>query len=493
MSRNMMSRRNVLRGAGVALALPWLESLRPAPALAQTMGPTKRYVFMYFSNGVAQAFWPPTGTGAAWQPSALLEPLVPYRQYIQVLSNVGQTELFGGNPNPSHSQLAAPTTSCTRNHASQQNLGGPSIDQVIAQNIGGAYKFPSLQVGCSTMNSYPDGQHPSISRSMSWSNATTPLFKEVDPQKVFDRLVEQLPPGAVGGPTAMPDPAAEAAAKLRRDRDISVLDYVLEEANSLKPRLSATDKLRLDGFLTSVGELEKRTKSMSGTMPGPTNKGYTRPTMSASYNERADIKTVSATDPAGYNRDTHAELMNDLITMAFETGLTPVVSHMLDDARSDYHYNFLKQRNFTAATSTEIDAQLDTVLQGDLLGLHALQHDGDNNNGFATVNHFFVRKFASLLDRLSKSMEPDGSGKSLLDNTIVVFMSGMQGSNHQANKLPIVIGGSGGGVFKTDYHNSFPQEVRLADVHLTVLHSGFGLTNVASHGNSGGIVPALLV
>jgi hypothetical protein len=90
-------------------------------------------------------------------------------------------------------------------------------------------------------------------------------------------------------------------------------------------------------------------------------------------------------------------------------------------------------------------------------------------------------------------MEPDGSGKTVLDNTVVVFMSGMQGSNHQANQLPIVLGGSGGGVFKTDYHNNFPQEVKLADVHLTVLQSGFGLTSVAKHGNSGGIVPGLLV
>jgi hypothetical protein len=179
--------------------------------------------------------------------------------------------------------------------------------------------------------------------------------------------------------------------------------------------------------------------------------------------------------------------------MALETGLTNVVSHMLDDARSDYHYHFLKQRNFAGGTSTEIDAPLDTVLQGDLLGLHALQHDGDNNNGFATVNHWFVQKFASLLDRLSKAVEPDGSGTSVLDNTIVVFMSGMQGSNHAANELPIILGGSGGGVFKTDYHNKFAQEVALADVHLTVIQSGFGLSNVTKHGNSSGVVSALLV
>jgi hypothetical protein len=318
---------------------------------------------------------------------------------------------------------------------------------------------------------------------VSWAASDQPLYKEVNPQAVFDRLITQLGPGTE-------DPNAVAQAELRKARDLSVLDFVLEDANALKNKLSSSDKRKLDQFLTSVGELEARVQLQGGTMGG--TKTYTRPTLSASYNERADIKSVDANDPEGYDRNEHAEVMNDLITMAFETDLTRVISHMLDDARSDYHYRFLKQREFSATGSVEIDAPLDTVLQGDLLGLHALQHDGDDNNGFATVNHWFVQKFASLLDRLSKTMEPDGSGKTLLDNTIITFMSGMQGSNHQADKLPIILGGSGGGVFKTNHHHSFPAEVRLADVHLTILQSGFGLQGVTL-GNSGGIVPDLLV
>ena len=486
--KTMLSRRTILRGAGVGLALPWLESLCPKPVSAQMAGKTKRFVFMYFPNGVARLFWPPTGQGAgnAWMLSGLLEPLLPHKKYVQVLSNVGQTALFGGNPNPSHSQLCAPTTSCTVNDKALPILGGASIDQVLAQNITAKTPFKSLQIGCSTMPSYPDGQHPSISRSVSWAAADRPLYKEVNPQKVFDDLTMQLAPGGMG------DPATLAAAKARKDEDLSVLDYVLGDLNAIKPKLSTRDNRRLDQFLTSVQDIESRAK-MQGTAMTMGSKTYTRPAMSATYTERASVKTVSATDPTGYNRNTHAELMNDLITMAFETDLTRVVSHMLDDARSDYHYNFLKQRNFVGATSTESATSLTSPLQGDLLGFHALQHAGDNNNGFATVNHWLVQKFASLLDRLSKTMEPDGSGKSILDNTVITFMSGMQGSNHQANNLPIVLAGSGGGVFKTDYHNSFPTEVKLADVYLTILQAGFGMTNVTKHGNSGGIVPALLV
>jgi hypothetical protein len=486
--KTWFSRRNVLRGLGVGLALPWLESFTEPQASAQATQPKKRYLLMYFPCGVARAYWPPKGAGAgsAWSLSALLEPLAPYKKYLQVLSNVGQEGLYnaGLNPNPSHSLYCAPSFSCTVPDTKLPVLGGPTVDQIIAQNIG-TPPFKSLQLGCSTMNSNPDGRHPSMTRSVSWAASDLPLYKEVNPQKVFDSLVMQLAPGG-----AM-DPANVALSQLRKDRQISVLDYVADEATSLKTKLSVSDRARLDHFLTSVGEIEARAKSQGTSMTGST-KTYTRPTLSASYNERRP-GAVLVPDPAGYNRNDHAEVMNDLITMAFETNLTRVITHMLDDARSEYHYNFLKQRNFTAGSNTSVqsDGTLTTVQQGDLLGYHGLSHDGDNNNGFATVNRWFVEKFASLLGRLEMAKEADGSGKSVLDNTIITFMSGMQGSSHQLTKLPVVLA-SGGDVFKADYHNNFPDQVRLADMHLTILQAGFGI-QMSKLGYSGGTRTELLV
>jgi hypothetical protein len=475
---------------GTCLALPWLETFSK-PLHAQAATQATRYIFIYFPNGVAHDFWSPTGTGAgdAWTLSALQEPLAPYKQYCSVLTNVGQTELFGGNPNPSHSQLAGPTWTGARNDPAAADCGGPSIDQVLAANIGTATPFDSLQLGLSTMNSYPDGQHPAISRSMSWSNATTPLYKEVNPQAVFDSLIEQIGPG---GGTAGPDPTAVAAAELRKARDLSALDFVMADAESLKLKLSSSDNTRLDQFLDSVRDLEGRVQLQMPGMGG-TGGNFTRPTLSASYQERADIKNVDPNDPQGYTREAHAEVMNDLITMAFQTDMTRVISLMQDDARSDYHYNFLKQRTFAGNSSTETATQLESPLNGDLLGFHALQHDGDSNDGFATVNHWLVSKFASLIDRFAMTPDPTVPGKMLIDTTYMQFQSGMQGSNHQADMLPIVIAGAGGGVYKMNQHHSFPSEVRLADVHLTLLQAGFGLSNVTSFGNSGGIVDALLV
>lgn len=482
--KTWVSRRNVLRGLGVGLALPWLESLQTPTAKAQDASATKRYLLMYFPCGVADGFWTPKGAGAgtAWQLSALLEPLQKHKQHVQVISNGGQEALYnmGKNPNPSHSLYCAPSFSCTVPDPKEAELGGPTVDQIIAQSIGGASPFKSLQLGCSTMSSNPDGRHPSITRSISWEASDRPLYKEVNPQKVFDMLVSQLAPGGSTGAEAL------AAAQLRKDRDLSVLDYVLSEAQALNPKLSKSDRNKLDQFLTSVRDIEGRVKQQGMTMPGST-KSYTRPTLSASYNERRPGSELMA-EPTDYNRNTHAECMNDLIAMAFETNLTRVVSHMLDDARSEYHYQFLKQRQFSGTTSTVIDAPITIVQKGDLLGYHGLSHDG-GSQGFATVNRWFVEKFASLLDRLTAATEAED--QTLLDDTVVLFMSGMKGSSHELIELPIVLA-SGGKTFKTDYHNKFPAQVPLANIHLTIMQKGFGLTQ-SKLGYSTGIVDGLLV
>lgn len=476
-----VSRRNVLRGLGVGLALPWLESLayRPAEAQAQAASPTKRYLLFYFPCGTAP-FWDPKGEGAgsAWSLSALLEPLAAYKQYLQVLTNVGQEELYnlGKNPNPSHSLYCAPSFSCTVADEKKPLLGGPTVDQIIANSIGGGRPFKSLQLGCATMVSSSDGRHPSLTRSVSWAASEEPLYKEVNPQAVFDRLVMQLAPG---GST---DPENQRLAELRKSRDLSVLDYVLKDATALQTKLSVSDRRRLDQFLTSVRDVEGRIKVQGTSMPG-TTKTYTRPTLTASQSER---RGTDASDPTGYNRNVHAELMNDLIAMAFETDLTRVISHMLDDARSDYHYEFLKQRNFANGTSVELDTKLDTAQSTGELGYHGLSHN--NTQGFATVNYWFVQKFASLLERLTTPTQADG--KSVMDETIILFMSGMQGSSHELTRLPVVLA-SGGNVLKKDYRTTFSGQARLADLHLTLMQKGFGM-DVQKIGYSGGILPQIL-
>jgi len=179
--------------------------------------------------------------------------------------------------------------------------------------------------------------------------------------------------------------------------------------------------------------------------------------------------------------------MIDLVTMAFQCDITRVVSFMLDDARSDFVYDFLTERKFTDTGSTPGTSKV--------AGYHGLQHAGDRNNGFATIGWWNAQKAAELAQKLMAIKEGDAGNA--LDNTVITFASGMHGGNHDAQNLPIaLIGGggrtAGGTVLKTNQHFAFAAEHRLADVHLTVMQKVFGCPD-ASFGASAGIIPDLLV
>jgi hypothetical protein len=468
-----VSRRTVLRGAGVALALPWLRSLAPSEARAQASTPPTRYVSLYFPNGTA-AFWRPGGeggAGAAWQLSPILEPLAPVKAQLSVLSHVANYSPFGGHVEPSHSNLGASTWTAVRPGGDGNRDNGISVDQVIAKQIGTATPLDSIQVGLSTLNSFEDGLPGQHSRSISWRSASEPLYKIVNPQALFDRLTGA---GLGAGSAAGVD---GAAAERRRLLQQSVLDAVLGDARALQPRLARSDRAQLDQFMTSVRELERRVDGFGMPAVGAACPMVGRP--DATYS----VDNV----PQGYDRNSHAELMIDLTVMALQCDLTRVCSFMLDDARSDFVYDFLTERKFSDTGSTEGT--------GRVAGYHGLQHAGDTNNGFATIGHWNAQKAAQLAGRLAVLEQSDGG--SLLDHTVIVFCSGMNGGNHDAGNLPIaLLGGggrtaSGGTVLKQDRHVVFAQEQSLADVHLTILQQVFGYTG-ASFGASDGIIPDLL-
>ena len=465
------SRRAFLRGAGVALALPWLETLAPKKARAQAAGAARRYISLYFPNGTAD-FWRPSGAGQDWQLSPILQPLAELKSYLTVLSNVSNYAPFGGHVEPSHSNLGAATWTCMKPSGNGNNNSGISIDQLIAQQIGGATHLPSIQVGLSTLDSYTDGLPGQHSRSISWQSASQPLYKIVNPQAVFDRLVgDGAPPAGAGN---VPDEAAERRRALKR----SLLDYVVDDASALQKKLSVSDRARMDQFLTSARSLEKRVadSAMQPTAPSACQLG-TRPSQVYAVGDTGD----------GYNRNDHAELMIDLVAMAIQCDVTRVVSFMLDDARSDFNYDFLQTREFTDAGSKPGN--------GKVGGYHGAQHAGDRNNGFATIGYWNAEKAAQLASKLVAI--DDGDGSNALDNTVITFASGMNGGNHDARNLPIALLGGGGKtdggqtVLKTDQHLAFAEETRLADVHLTILREVFG-SDEASFGASSGILAELL-
>jgi hypothetical protein len=455
MNSKTWTRRQMLKGSGVALSLPFLETFAPTRAQAAAAGVKKRYVTMYFPNGTAD-FWKPSGSGATWQLSAILEPFTPMKQKLLVIQNIGNYSPFGGHIEPSHGHNAASAWTGVK---AAGNNNGISVDQVIGNQIvannGGQLATPlhSIQLGLSTLDSSPDGIAAQNSRSMSWKSASEPLYKIVSPQAAFDRLV-----GTSGGmpsmmANSMPDPLAERRRQLKK----SALDYITADATTLQTRLSKSDKVRLDDFLTSVRDLETRVMMPSMQIGGGGNCTNTaRPTWTAA---------VGNTAP-DYNRGTHASLMIDLTVMAIQCDITRVVSFMLDDARSDYVYNFITQRNFQGGGNTSTPG---TAPVG---GYHGLQHAGNTNDGFATIGWWNAQRVNELATKLDAIKEGTGS---VLDNTVIHMMSGMHGGNHDGQDLPIAIVGSGGGVLKQNqYLNGGGKN--LADLHLTIINKVFGGT-----------------
>jgi hypothetical protein len=472
------TRRQLLKGAGVCLALPWLETFAPRTARAQIAAGKKRYVALYFPNGSAE-YWRPTGEGSGdnWTLSPVLEPLAPVKPQLSVLGNVGYLAPLM-HANPSHGQLCAAMWTCTApDPRPSVAMNGTSVDQIIANAIGKDSPLPSLQVGLSTMDSFTDGRHPANSRSISWASPTQPLYKIVNPQAVFDRLVG----GGGGAPTAMTNiaPMDDPAALRRRGLRKSALDYVLESSGAMQPKLGASDRQRVDEFMSSVRALEKRVQDSSVQVSGMCQITMRPP-------EAYAVGNV----PANYSRDTHAGVMIDLVVMALQCGMTRVVSFMLDDARSDFAYIFLKERQFTATGSTPAANNVSNgnINQG-LAGFHGLQHAGPANDGFATINYWLTEKANQLVSKLAASSE--GAAGSVLDNTVVVYGSGMHGGNHAGVDLPLSIIGSGGGVLKKNTYFPWPDGQILDNVHLTIMQKVFGI-NLPSFAQSTGIISELL-
>ncbi|HVZ71055.1 MAG TPA: DUF1552 domain-containing protein [Polyangia bacterium] len=467
------TRRQVLKGAGIALSLPWLETL--APRKAKAASSIKRYLSLYFPNGAATQYWTPTGSGTSLTLSPILQPLQPNISKVLVLGGIGNYSPWGKHIEPSHGNNSATAWTGVAAHnvpqSSEANFGSSiSVDQTIAnllatQNNGKSpTPLASLQVGLSTLDSYTDGLPGPHSRSISWKSESEPLYKTVSPASVFSFLMSGGFPSGSSNMSSGNDAATTKLLALKK----SSLDYIIESSNSLKLRLSRTDNVRVDQFLSSVQTLESKVMAMK--MPsGTTVVGCSPPSSPPTQNY--NVGSV----PPDYDRGVHAGLMIDLVVLAFQCDMTRVISFMLDDARSDYAYTFLKQRTWTATSSAPSTTNIAS-------GYHALQHTSnpDTDPGFATMQWWMADRANELVTKISAIT--DGNGGSAMDNTVIHFMSGMHGGNHDGLNLPVVLLGSGGGVLKQGQFLNFPGTgpmgtgKNLQDVHLTIINSVFNGT-----------------
>ncbi|GDY11928.1 hypothetical protein LBMAG53_08060 [Planctomycetota bacterium] len=395
MRQPSFDRRTFLRGVGVALALPWLETLAAADP-AKPAAARKRFVCLYMGNGVNAGDWWAKGDGSAMELSKTLMPLAPFKESLNVLQG-----LYNPNALKGEQHICAAPIIMSGGPANGGKIEtAVSFDQVLAAQTGDRNDFPSLVLGIEGANLGMHGGWPLIySGHISWSTATTPIPRENNPRSLYDRLV--------GDPNAA-----------RESR--SVLDLVRQDAKGLQPGLSSADRQRLDQYLTQLREIEVRLDKAANATAKPVG-----PTV-AGLMPNAPTKDPIPTD-------LHTRLMIDLIAVALQAGKTDVATLMFQNDLS----------------------QMDCSFAGDNPSLrdhHGLSHVGGAQ--YQLVNQYYVSRYADLLGKLSAVREGESS---LLDNSVVMFCSSlMQGGAHERQRLPIVLAGKAGGSLKTGRALSFP-------------------------------------
>lgn len=473
------TRRLVLRGAGVALTLPWLESLLPTKQAHAAPGTNpKRYMPIFLPNGAIHGdmdVWTPkaVGVGAAWKLSPILDLFTPeVKAKMNIISGFENGSAFNADGSssvePSHGRQPGAFLTCVdpgtiRKQLNVGEANAISLDQIMATHAAfkGKTALPSLQLGLSTVLSYCDGQPCSNSRSISWSGQTTPMYKQVDPLEVFNKITGVIKPSG-----NMPGSTMDAEAVKRAARNKSVLDAVLENATRTRTKLGKSDQIRMDEFLNSVREIEMRSTGVSMGMGGVACSAIKAPTMATVHPDAPKQNTMT------YNKGMHADIMNDLIVMALQCDATRIITHMLEDERSEFTYDHVTMRKFTADGSTE-----DT-------GTCPEYHGGGQHgslNSFSSISRWNAGKVSELCVKLDAVKEADGT--SVLDNTVIFFAGAMHGSDHSCHQLPVALIGGGNIGLRQDQHVDLVNRP-LRDLHATMMNKIFDMADVKDFGQN---------
>ena len=431
-----MSRRTVLRGMGVSLALPFLDAMTPAMAATRNTAasPQTRFAAIEMVHGSAgstgegtrQHYWSPKTVGQNFQMTPILQSLKEHRDYLTVVSHTdialatAQTEAEAG---ADHTRSSASFLTCA--HAKMTEgadiYNAISMDQIYAQRAGQDTPLPSIQLCIEDVGSLTGacgyGYSCVYANTISWSSPTTPLPMERDPRVAFERMFG--------------DGSTPEQRRLRRQDNASILDSIVEKIDDLKLGLGATDRARLSDYLEDVREIERRIQRVEAT------------------NASAVTRDLPAAPIGVPDRWTeHVKLMFDLQVLAFMTDVTRVSA-------------FKMGRDVSSRVFTE--AGIETPF-------HALSHHGNRPEQlaqFAKLNAFHVEQVEYFIRRLRET--PDGDGN-LLDHSVVLYGSPMgDGSVHNHLRVPLFFAGHGNGQLKGNQHLLCPDGTPMANALLTVL------------------------
>lgn len=405
-----LPRRTFLKSAGVAVALPFLESMVPAlTPIAKAAAGTRRTGFVYWSNGTIPEMWTPRTLGADFEYTKILKPLEGFRRSTVVISGLGN-KVEGTHPTASSGWLTGVSAKPTEGDDVYNNT---SIDQMIAAKVGGDTVLPSLELATedfsSAIGSCAGGYSCIYANTIAWKTPTTPLPMEINPRAVFERMF-----GRAGSP-------AQRAARL--ERQSSVLDSVGQELQRLQSGLGAGDRRRLGEYMTNLRDVEARIQK-------------------AEAQGRSSVTTPDAPLGIPESHHDHLELMFDLMALAYQADVTRVVTF--------YTSRELSQLTYPQAGVSEPH--------------HSVSHHGNNPERMemlALIGAYYAQEMARLLKKLQDM--PDGDG-SVLDHSTICFGNGMSNSDmHVHLDLPMAVFG---GQFKGNRHVRF-ENTPMANLWLT--------------------------
>ena len=408
-----INRRQFLRGMGAAVALPVLESIAPAASTTPTTtggmattagGAPLRMAYVYFPNGALPSGWWPSD-GSDFTTASTIAPLASLKNSVQLLGGLDHKNATAGNDGAGdHARANATflTGVRARKTDSADIRVGISVDQIVAERMGHLTRFPSLELSCDSVRKSgrcDSGYSCAYQYNISWASATTPVAPEANPRLVFERLFGV---GAVG--------ERQQNFRIRQGMQKSLLDFVMDDARSLKSKLDHNDQSKLDEYLTGVREIEQRIQRTEkfGELPDP----------------KSDT-------PSGIPNDygDHMDMMFDMLAMAFETDSTRVSTLLLAGDGSNRSYPQI----------------------GIPEGHHYCSHHRNDEELMSKVGKFdlyYMKHFARFLNKLEAKKDADGS--SILHNSMIVYGSGnSDGNRHTHHNLPIVLAGNGGGTLTT--------------------------------------------
>ena len=432
-----ISRRALLRGAGVSLALPWLEAMA-----SETPKAPVRLAFLYVPNGVNMSAWVPDGTGRDFQLSKTLDPLKDLKDDILVLSNLWNEASKAGD---GHYVKEAAILTCTtiKKTPGADLANGISLDQVAAQKTGKQTPLPSLELGVTPVASGIDaavGYTRLYGSHIAWSSPTTPLAREINPHSAYERLFRASGQQGTGGAT-----------------DTLLLDRVLGEAKRMRAQVGVADRRRIDEYLSVVRSLEERLDRANS--PERT-----------SWKPRVPLDPKTQPEDREYSHEDHVRLMMDVIALAFQSDTTRISTFMFGNAVSNVSFRFL---------------------DGVSAGHHDVSHhqkDEDKLRQYEIISRWHVQQYAYLLRKLRDMKEGESN---VLNNSMILFGSALSdGDRHDPHKLPLVLAGRGGGRIAAGQHLEYPVDTPLANLYVSMLQA-FG-TPVERFADSTGPLPGVL-